>query len=64
MDSASHGQIQPPLKASSAIATTAASAAPSSRDMPRRATANASPASTTRSATSATSRSGATLSTR
>ncbi len=61
IDRASQGQIQLPLKASSVIATTAASAAPSSRDMPRDATAKASPASTTRSATSAISLGAATL---
>ena len=61
IDSASHGQIQPPLKASSAIATTAAMAAPISRDTPRSTTAKASPASTARSATSAISRGVATL---
>ena len=61
IDRASHGQIQPPLKASSAIATTAASAAPTIRDMPRSTTAKASPASTARSATSAMSLGVATL---
>src|ERR1700683_5646269 len=34
IDSASHGQIQPPLKASSVTATSAASAAPTSRGTP------------------------------
>ena len=53
IDKASQGQIQLLLTASSAIATTAASAAPSSRDVPRSTTAKASPASRTRSATSA-----------